>query len=249
MKFLIPTYGRACQQKTLKYLLYCGCKDITLQTQTKSDMRLLSEKYGTEIKVLYKKASRLSENANNGLHSFDDGEFVCVVDDDITSFTYCDINRNTRKKANGEQFIKELLGLENELQRIGANVGVTFPLSNQSMASAATSSRFDKNALGTGSLMMIRVGSVWCDESLTSCEDYDVQLREIAEGRSIIRCNTLAPNRLSRLRKNGEQEGGRGFYYEDKEHTDNIKRVVKRYAPIARIGKNGTSIKLDKRFI
>lgn len=64
-----------------------------------------------------------------------------------------------------------------------------------------------------------------------------------------MRGHLLAPNRLARLRKNGQQKGGRGFYYEDPEHTSNIKTVVDRYAPIAKRGRNGTSTKVDKRYV
>lgn len=249
MKFLIPTYGRAEQQSTLRYLLECGCSDITLQTQDERDMRVLSRDYGVTARILYGDADRLSVNANNGLRAFADGELVCVVDDDIRSFTYFDPSNGTRRKAGPRQFRNAIDGLRREMERTNANVGVTFPLSDQSMSSAARRRRYEANALGTGSLMMLRVGKVWYDEGLTSCEDYDVQLREIAEGRTIVRCNLLAPNRLARLKKNGWQKGGRGFYYEDGEHVTNIKTVVGRYSPIARIGRNGTSIKLDKRYI
>lgn len=249
MKFLIPTYGRAKRQQTLKFLEDCGCTDITLQTQDERDMRILSKEYGANIKVRYDNADRLSKNANNGLKSFDDGELVCVLDDDIRSFTYFDSSKGTRRKAEPRQFTSAIEGLMAKMERTGANVGITFPLSDQSMASAARKSKYATNALGTGSLMMLRVGSVWYDERLTSCEDYDIQLKEIVEGRTIIRCNILAPNQLARSRKNGHQDGGRGFFYEDGEHVANIMSVVDRYAPIARVGRNGTSIKLDKRYI
>ena len=252
MKFVIPSCGRAESQLTLRYLnsIGYGKDDILIQVQNENDLRNYSKFVYEHATVRMKEADRLSVNANNALKSLKDSQLVIIMDDDIKSPMRL-IRGTTRLEVpTRPQFDASIQALINSMKELGARIGTCYASANGlSMGGLAKRHEFSRNRLGSGWLIVGRAGDIRFDESLTSCEDYELQLREIRAGRNTVRLNTLGPNTVSRQRKNGPQNGGRGFYYEDKRHLQNVRTVVRRYSPIAKAARNGTSIRINERYV
>lgn len=252
MKFVIPSCGRSGRQLTLAYLnsIGYGKSDILVQVQTEADLSDYMKQIGDNATVCMQKADRLSVNANNALRALPDSQLVVIMDDDIKSPMRL-IRGTTRLEVpDRKQFDASIRSLTDAMSKLGARVGTCYASANGlSMGSIAKRHEFSRNRLGSGWLIVGRAGDISFDETLTSCEDYELQLREIKAGRNIVRLNTLGPNTVSRQRKNGPQMGGRGFDYEDRRHLDNVKAVVRRYYPIAKAARNGTSIRINERYV
>ena len=243
MRFLIPTYGRG-RQLALEYLTKAGA-DVTIQTQTESDRDTIRARYAGVRVNCDTSASCLSQNANNGLRLFEEGETVAVLDDDVRYAIICEGGR--RRKAGPEEFMRRVDALSRAMDERKADVGIGFPSNGISFRDAG--GMIEENKIGSGWLMLVRVGSVWYDESLTSCEDYDMQLRVISGGGRVLRDNGMAHQSISRTIANGRQEGGRGFYYEDDEHRRNVRTVVERYYPIAKFARGKRAIALNGAYL
>jgi len=242
MKFLIPTYGRECQL-TLEYLIEGGA-EVRLQTQSEADMEAISKRYGGVDISCDESATNLAQNANNGLRSYRDCEIIAVMDDDIRHAILC--RGGHRSKASAAEFVKRVQRLSEAMDERRADVAVGFP--SNGIAFRDAGGGIVENRIGSGWLMLVRVGSCWYDESLTSCEDYEMQLSVIARGGLVLRDNGVAPQVRSRTVKNGLQHGGRGFYYEDAEHQRNVGEVVRRYWPLAKYARNGTAVALNSKY-
>lgn len=252
MIFVIPSCGRAKNQLTLRYLnsIGYGKDQILVQVQSKSDLFDYTESIGVNATVLMADADRLSVNANNALKALPDSQLVVIMDDDIKSPMRL-IRGTTRLEVpDRNQFDASIRSLTDAMSELGARVGTCYASANGlSMGSIAKRHEFSRNRLGSGWLIVGRAGDIRFDETLTSCEDYELQLREIKAGRNTVRLNTLGPNTVSRQRKNGPQKGGRGFDYEDRRHLENVRTVVRRYYPIAKAARNGTSIRINERYV
>jgi len=239
MRFLIPTYGRE-RQLTLEYLADGGA-DVRLQTQTKADMQAIARRYGSVYVSCDESATNLAQNANNGLRAYEDGETVAVMDDDIRYAILCE--NGHRRKAGAAEFVKRVQRLSDAMDERRSDVAIGFPSNGISFRNAGGG--IVENRIGSGWLMLVRVGACWYDESLTSCEDYEMQLSVIARGGLVLRDNGIAPQGKARTITNGPQQGGRGFYYEDAEHMRNVRAVVRRYYPLARLARGGRAMTLN----
>ena len=239
MKFLIPTYGRQ-RQLTLEYLSDGGA-DVRLQTQDKSDMMAIRRTYGDVDVNCDESATNLAQNANNGLRAYESGEIVAVMDDDVKYSIFCE--NGHRRKAVAKEFVKRVQQLSGVMDERRADVAVCFPSNGLSFRNAGGG--IVENRIGSGWLMLVRVGSCWYDEGLTSCEDYEMQLSVIARGGLVLRDNGIAPKVKARTVTNGPQQGGRGFYYEDAEHKRNVQAVLRRYYPLARLSRGGRAMALN----
>jgi len=255
MRFLVPSYGRAGKARTIDFLHESGLKrpEIVVSTQTEQDYADYRNTYGEVATVVYRPASNLSGNANTALSELESGEIAVIMDDDIRGVQVYDPKEDGTargRRATAREFMMLVGELSSEVERRGLNVGVAYPTENPlSMKSAMRAGRFSLNRLGSGWLMVVRGGEVEFDESLDSCEDYDVQLKEICSGRDIVRLNCMGPLTVPRSEANGEQDGGRGFFYEDDRHRENVKEVVRRYAPIAKAGRGLKKVLIDTRYV
>lgn len=252
MKFVIPSYNRPDTQLTLTYLnsIGYGKRDIILQVQTLRDKSAYEQLYGDVATVLYDAADRFSVNANNALRRLDGSEIVVVMDDDIKSPMKWIPNTTRLEVPTRSQFDGSLRKLLSAMERFGARIGTCYASANGlSIRGVCKNGEITRNRLSSGWLIIGKAGDIRFDESLTSCEDYEIQLREISEGRNIVRLNSLAPNTVSRQRKNGPQKGGRGFSYQDQEHMRNIRRVVGMYYPIGIPSRKGTAIRINERYV
>ena len=186
-------------------------------------------------------ATNLAQNANNGLRAYESGEIVAVMDDDIKYSIFCE--NGHRRKAGAKEFVKRVQQLAGVMDERQADVATGFPSNGISFRNAGGG--IVENRIGSGWLMLVRVGACRYDEGLTSCEDYEMQLSVIARGGTVLRDNGVAPQGKSRTVTNGPQQGGRGFYYEDAEHRKNVRAVVRKYYPLARLARDGRSITLN----
>lgn len=255
MRFLVPSYGRAGKARTIDLLRESGLKraEIVISTQTEQDYDDYINAYGEVATVVYRAASNLSGNANTALSELERGEIAVLMDDDIRGVQVYDPKPDGTargRRGTAAEFMALVNELSEAVEERGANVGVAYPTENPlSMKSAMKAGRISRNRLGSGWLMVVRGGFVEFDESLDSCEDYDVQLREICAGRDVVRLNCMGPLTVPRSKANGEQDGGRGFYYEDDRHRKNVAEVVGRYAPIAKAGKGQKKVLIDTRYV
>ena len=254
MRFLVPSYGRAGRARTIDFLRESGLErpEIVVSTQTEQDYADYRKAYGEAATIVYRPASNLSGNANTALDELERGEIAAIMDDDIRGIQVYDPKPDGTargRKGTPEEFIALVNELAVAVEERGANVGVAYPTENPlSMKSAMKAGRLSLNRLGSGWLMVVRGGEIRFDESLDSCEDYDVQLREICGGRDTVRLNCMGPLTVPRTERNGEQQGGRGFYYEDERHRRNVAEIVARYAPIAKANAANTKVLIDTRY-
>lgn len=254
MRFLIPSYKRAGHATTIDLLAKFGLKseEIIVSTQTKDDYKSYKDAYGAVASIVFGDATNLAGNANTALRQIKDGEIAAIMDDDIRGIQVYDQKEDGTargRRARGDEFLSYIEETRRAMEDSGVNLCVAYPTENPlSMKSALKSGRIVKNRLGSGWLILVRGGAVKFDETLDSCEDYDIQLNEICSGRDILRLNFIGPITTPRSRKYGEQQGGRGFYYEDNEHRKNILEVVSRYYPIAKTNAEKTKILIDTRY-
>mgnify|MGYP004513332385 FL=1 len=250
MKFLIPSYMRADRQRTLRELLRLGVDkdDIFIGVQTRSDFDIYKNCADGFENIVYKPAHNLSGNYNNLLEEFRDHDVVALMDDDIRAIGYV---REGGKggKATPEQFRACIESMGDVVLSGRASICTAWTSTNAVFAERARKAHGDiaRGFISSGWLMVVDPRRIRFDESLSACEDYDVQLRELNHGRDVYRCNRIYPYTPSRLEKNGEQSGGRGFFYEDEENIRQFKEIERRYFPLARF--DGTSIRLNRRYI
>lgn len=106
----------------------------------------------------------------------------------------------------------------------------------------ARDGRFSRNALSSTWLAAVKPGLRF-DEGMNAKEDYELQIRELAQGRSILRDNLLAPNTASRITAAGTK-GGRGFTYGSKQDEDGLRTIAARYPGMVSVDLRRSKIRL-----
>ena len=216
MKYGIASFGRS-DCGTVKTLLKAGIKkeDIVISVQTEDDYKTYKEKH--DVEVIYSPNDCAGGNRNNILKNID-GD-ICLLDDDITSFSYW----------NGEKYVRDtqktlelLLKSLNEIVDDVAIIGIA--ASGNGMVRKGRDSVSYLTPL-QGTVLIIKDKSLLFDERWKMVEDYEISLRVINTGRTTIRLNDYVANKP----KNGSNKGGLHKRYERGELPLWITRLSKVY--------------------
>lgn len=252
MRFLIPSYGRCGNVKTLEMLRGYGVDDaaVTISTQTASEFEAYSAAY-PRVNVVYREARNYAGNANTLLATVCDGEPCFLMDDDVSSVAVLSKSKGRQKipygfrVASREAFLSELRAMAAALERDArCRICTAYPKNSNVTVSGtfARDGRFSRNALSSTWLAAVKPGLRF-DEGMDAKEDYELQIRELAQGRSILRDNLLAPNTASRITAAGTK-GGRGFTYGSKQDEDGLRTIAARYPGMVSVDLRRSKIRL-----
>ena len=230
--YVIASYKRADKQPTLDYLEGLGAKkdQIIISTQTESDFKEYSRKYGTRAKILYHPGGNKSENLNNVLPLIKNGKKILIMDDDIK----CVMRMNGKKELlevrtpeEWEEFLTTGFDAAEGLRTIGFSV---YPVCNAFFMSETIAPA----SLGEGTLIgLIKVPGLSFDRNLPVKEDYDLSCRIIKRYGAYPRLNMYTCNAPHYTK------GGCDEWWEDKRLNIRIaKTLAHRYPELVTVRKN-----------
>lgn len=243
---LIPSYMRCGKVRALDYAERIADR-VIMSTQTLEDYEAYSAEYGGRAKIVYWRASSAAGNRNTLLRELSAGERAIMLDDDVRRVNVCygPKSRNVRE-ATREDIERCLDRMEDE----GVAVGGFYPVNNPFFAFPRAEETRNDILIGAG-MLFIADGAMF-DESYKACEDYALVLKKVADGETVMRFNrflveTVEDSMSAALA--GETSGGLADAYAGGEHAEAIRRLAAEYWPIAKLGCNGTSIQIDKRYV
>lgn len=185
-KFGIPSYKRGAKQRTLQMLIDYGYEkeDIVISTQTEEDYREYSEKYGEFCEVIFTPGDSVTKNRNSILRHFGRGEWVVMLDDDISGFYK--LNSGKLERINSiEELDSMVVDFFEFAKAHNALIWGLYPVKNQF---------FMKNTIDTSNIVNTCLGiinEVRFDESFIAKEDIELCCRVISAGLNVIRFNFI----------------------------------------------------------
>lgn len=216
MRYGIASFKRP-ECRTVRTLLEAGIssEDIVISVQTEADLEEYSKKH--DVKVIYAPNDCAGGNRNNLLKNID-GD-VCLLDDDITSFSYW----------NGGKYVADtkttLLRLQtslNDLLDEAAIIGIA-PSANGMVRKGHQEVSYLTPLQGT--VLIVRDKTLLFNEKWKMVEDYEIALRAIHQGKTTVRFNDFVANKP----KNGSNKGGLHDRYARGELPLWITRLAKTY--------------------
>lgn len=197
---------------SVKTLLDLGIAkdDITIFLQNKEDCEEY-KKTNPDIKQVFVEGRGCSVNRNNVLRydGYSVGDWVCLLDDDVLSFTKINLffdggqpKANSRKIRDKAVFEQEISKCFEQAEQIGSILWGCAPTGNAMFAKGRliTDGEFSVNKLFQGGLIgHIIDKKTYYNESYRTVEDYEIQLKIISSGGITIRKNDIStskkPNR------------------------------------------------------
>lgn len=246
LKILIPSYKRCGDVRPIEFSGALS-DDIIIATQTEDEFRSYSEAYSGRAKIIYRKAHNASGNRNTLLLELAEGERAMMIDDDVKSIQVCMGEKNSQAR---EVTRDDIDACFDAMEAAGVKVGGCYPIANPYFAYARAEKT--KNDILVGDVMLFIGGCALFNEDYDACEDYELVLRTIANGDDVMRFNRLiAPTTSSGMKGalSGQTKGGLADAYASGAHHDAIMRLAREYAPIAKLGSDKTSIRIDKRYV
>lgn len=243
---LIPSYMRCGIVRALDYAEKIADR-IILSTQTRDDYEAYSAEYGGRAEIIYRRANSAAGNRNTLLMELSAGERAIMLDDDVRRVNVC---YGTKSRDVREATRRDVERCFDRMEEEGVAVGGFYPVNNPFFAFPRAEETMNDILIGAG-MLFIADGAMF-DESYRACEDYALVLKTVAGGGTVMRFNrflveTVEDSMSAALA--GETSGGLAAAYAGGEHASAIKRLVDEYWPIAKLGSNGTSIQIDKRYV
>ena len=243
---LIPSYMRCGRVRAIGYAEKVADR-IIMSTQTPADYEAYREEYGDRAEIVYGPADSAAGNRNTLLRAIRDGERAIMLDDDVKRVNVC---FGTKSRDVREATRDDIERCFDAMERAGANVGGFYPVNNPFFAYPRAEETRNDILIGAG-MLFIADGTLF-DESYGACEDYALVLKAIADGGTVMRFNrflieTTEDSMSAALA--GETSGGLAGAYASGKHGEAIRRLAREYWPMARLGKDGTSIQIDKRYV
>ena len=195
----IPSYHRAEEQITLKYMMSLGLsKDkIFIFVQTEDDYAKYSELYGNDCNVIYRPSDSISKSRNNILNYFAGQENILMMDDDVSEIAFL--------SSNDLQAISDLSVIDKMFDYTKSNRGYLFglyPVYNDFFMSNNTSTRVTVNTIiGFPKKFQFRF-----DESFIAKEDIELCGRILNQGGRVFRFNNFAFKAKHRTNKGGAND-------------------------------------------
>ena len=220
MTFGIPSYKRP-KCRTVDTLLSAGIdgSDIYVSLQSKEEIEDY-KKIHPNINYVYREADCAAGNRNT-LLDFLEQRPVCLLDDDIVSFSTFEKNGNfVRNTVLGLQKIEETLQIA---KKYGCGLAGVAATSNGIVAREREP--YSANVLLQGTVLIFTGNSIRFDDSFKMVEDYEICLRELYQGGRTIRNNYVCANKP----KNGSNIGGMHERYASGELPFWIDYLAKNY--------------------
>lgn len=243
---LIPSYMRCGRVRALEYAEKVADR-VIISTQTQGDYEAYRAEYGDRAEIVYREACSAAGNRNTLLKAIEKGERAIMLDDDVKRVSVC---FGTRSRDVREATRNDIDRCFDSMERDGVSIGGFYPVNNPFFAFPRAEET--ENDILIGAAMLLIADGTLFDESYGACEDYALVLKIIAEGGTVKRFNkflveTTKDSMSAALA--GETSGGLAEAYARGKHADAIRRLAEEYWPIARLGSNGTSIQVDKRYV
>ena len=224
IKFAIPTYKRPEKQLSLKMLRDFGYskEDIIMSTQTEEDYKAYKERYDNECTIIYKEGHSVTENRNTLIDYFDKGQWVVMLDDDITGFFKL-TGKSLKKIETREEFEKMLNDFFEYTERNNGRMWGVYPCKN---------AFFMKQSINKKDIINSCLGLIIdqrFDETLKTKEDIELCCRYIKSGYNIIRFNFITYD------VKHKQKGGCCDVWKSEENDVVSKKLVAKYPKLLRL--------------
>lgn len=191
MRVGIPSYRRLDKQHTLATLERLGYKrdDIVISTQTEEEYRQYYERYVERAHVIYAPGENDSQNRNTLIEFFDEGEKFILADDDIKAF--CELNvvagKNTLREIQSKRELEAVLARQFSFSaKHNSPIFAWYPVDNPFFMKES----IDLRGLLVGTILGIENHhSQRFDPRFALKGDFEIGLRNIAEGKNAVRFN------------------------------------------------------------
>lgn len=228
---------------SVKALLDLGIAkdDIAIFLQNKEDCEEYKKTY-PYIKQVFVEGKGCSVNRNNVLRydGYSIGDWVCLLDDDVLSFTKISLffdngrpkasSRKIRDKAVFEQEISKCF---EQAEQIGSVMWGCSPTGNAMFAKGrlTTDGEFSINRLFQGGLIGHVIDrKTYYNETYKTIDDYEMQLRIISSGGITIRKNDISTSK----KPNKNYKGGLIEVYRMNEKSD-LDRLCAEYSRYVKV--------------
>ena len=195
----IPSYKRAEEQPTLKYLKGMGIRreQIYIFVQTENDLHAYKSRYDAQAQIEYRPANSVAKARNNILAYFDGSQNVLMLDDDIKRLAVLDGGKLS-VIADGGAFIRLFSSCFNAVTGKGQLFGV-YPVYNAFFMDNSISTRVTVNTvLGFPKGYTVRMnGDAKAKEDIELCGEI------IAAGGCVYRFNNIAVDAKHRTNPGG----------------------------------------------
>lgn len=224
IKFAIPTYKRADKQLTLQMLKDFGYKkeDIVMSTQTKEDFEQYNDKYGSECSVIYREGHSVTDNRNNLIDHFEKGQWVVMLDDDITGFFKL-AGKKLVKIETREEFETMLNDFFKYTEANNGKMWGVYPCKNAFFMGQSINKKDIVNSC-LGLIIDQRF-----DDNLKAKEDIELCCRYIKSGYNVIRFNFITYDAKHR------GKGGCSDVWKSNENEIVSKKLVMKYPKLLRL--------------
>lgn len=243
LHYAIISYHRP-ECVTINALMELGINvnDVIIFLQDENDLPKYNEKW-SEIKKIFVNGKGVSANRNNVLKydGYSVGDRVILLDDDVLSFIKMElflkdkiIKAKSRKIKDKHVFINSMETSFEEAEKIGSCVFGVYPTGNAMFAKAMllTDGDFSINRLFQGGLIgHIIDKKTYYDESYTSVEDYEFQLRIYSSGGITLRRNDLSVSKKA----NRNYAGGLFDFYRTGQQNTDLDRLCDQYKGFVKV--------------
>lgn len=196
-KFAIPSYNRAEKQRTLELLSGLGFSknDIVLSTQTEKDFEEYTEKYNGLCVIIYKAGNSAADNRNNLLEYFKEGDWIMMLDDDISGFFVLKGDK-LAKVSSKDELEKMITSFFEYTEKVNGKMWGIYPVKNAFFMKKT----IDKRCIVNGCLGIINY--LKFDNGYRTKEDFEMCCRLLRNGKKVVRFNFVTADIKSK------QKGG-----------------------------------------
>lgn len=243
LNYAVISYHRP-ECVTIRTLLELGINkdDIIVFLQDVQDVAKYNETY-PQIKKVLVEGKGVAANRNNVLRfeGYNIGDRVLLLDDDILSFTKLNLffdNRTakvtSRKIYEKKIFLDCINASFDESEILGSCVFGVSPTGNAMFAKTrlVMDGNFSVNKLFQGGLVgHIIDKKTYYNETYSSVEDYELQLRLYSSGKIILRRNDIAASK----KPNRNYAGGLFDFYKTNKQNDDLDRLCREYSKFVKV--------------
>lgn len=243
INYAIISYHRP-ECVTIRTLLELGIEksDITVFLQDRNDCEAYKVLH-PEINLVLVEGKGCSVNRNNVLRydGYSVGDWVCMLDDDVLSFTKMKLfaekgqtKATSRKIYDKKVFEEDVAKSFSETEQIGSVIWGCSPTGNAMFAKTRllVDGEFSVNKLFQGGLVgHIIDKKTYYNETYRTVEDYEIQLRIISSGGLTIRKNDIATSK----KPNRNYKGGLFEIYRTDATENDLDRLCAEYSRYVKV--------------
>lgn len=198
---------------------------------------------------MYRNGSNAASNRNNLLNNFEKGTYLIILDDDLISYKkwkpdYTTSKYGTLTTIDVEEFEKILYDCYKNINNVDGEFFGIYQISNTMMISSTVRGNglYDINKIFQGGTFGFIVGDERFDETFPVLDDYALILKNISQGRIVLRRNDLVAIKP----KNETNKGGCYELYRSGKKEEALNRLKRMYPNLIKIKKDYSGIILKK---